>query len=181
MFVLWKTLHLCFQLNLCNTNLLLCINCTFVTQDMNTENRLTPDACALMGDVVLQVSPEFLHCPPAAHTPIIHQEEGFAVVVQIVGVSWLVLNVISGRKAPLQTDNTTVSSQTPHFSRHLPWPQYLGVDKLLSILDHAPRGHSYGDHFFSRWIQSCSTEVSHSFTHTAGNAFSEAPGQNPRP
>lgn len=67
---------------------------------------LTPNACALMGNVVLQTSTKGCLSSPAANTPIIHQEERLAVVVQAAGVAWCVLDVVPSRETPLQTDNT---------------------------------------------------------------------------
>lgn len=62
---------------------------------------LTPDACALMGDVVLQFGPEACFSSSAAHTPIIHQQEGLVVVIQAAGITRCVLDVVLRRKAAL--------------------------------------------------------------------------------
>lgn len=62
---------------------------------------LTPDARALMGDVVLQFGPEARFSSSAADTPIIHQQEGLVVVIQAAGISRRVLDVVFSRKAAL--------------------------------------------------------------------------------
>lgn len=62
---------------------------------------LTPDARALMGDVVLQFGPEARLSSSAADTPIIHQQEGLVVVIQAAGISGRVLDVVFSRKAAL--------------------------------------------------------------------------------
>lgn len=62
---------------------------------------LTPDACALVGDVVLQFGPEPSFSPSASHTPIVHQQEGLVVVVQAARVTRRVLDVVLRRKASL--------------------------------------------------------------------------------
>lgn len=62
---------------------------------------LTPDACALMGDVVLQFGPEARFSSSAADTPIVHQQEGLVVVIQAAGISRRVLDVVLSRKAAL--------------------------------------------------------------------------------
>ena len=64
---------------------------------------LTPDACALVGDVVLQFGPE-ARLSPAPHTPVVHQQEGLVVVVQAAGVAGRVLDVVLSRKAALQEE-----------------------------------------------------------------------------
>lgn len=62
---------------------------------------LTPDACALMGDVVLQFSPEAGFSPSAAHTPIVHQQEDLVVVIQAAGIARRALDIVLSRKAAL--------------------------------------------------------------------------------
>lgn len=47
---------------------------------------LTPDACALVGDVVLKFGPEPRLSSSASHTPIIHQQEGLVVIIEATGV-----------------------------------------------------------------------------------------------
>lgn len=64
---------------------------------------LTPDACALVGDVVLQFGPE-PRLSSASHTPVVHQQEGLVVVVQAAGVPGRVLDVVLSRKAALQEE-----------------------------------------------------------------------------
>lgn len=73
---------------------------------------LTPDACALVGDVVLQFGPEPLVPSSASHAPIINQQEGLVVVVEATGVPGRILDVVLGRKAALQKeeDYCTLSS-----------------------------------------------------------------------
>lgn len=67
----------------------------------NEVSCLTPDARALMGDVVLQFGPEARFSSSAADTPIIHQQEGLVVVIQAAGISRRVLDVVFSRKAAL--------------------------------------------------------------------------------
>lgn len=64
---------------------------------------LTPDASALMGNVVLQTGAEGGLSPPAADAPVVHQEESLAVVVQAEGVAGRVLDVVASRKTALKT------------------------------------------------------------------------------
>ena len=65
----------------------------------------TPDACALMGDVVLQFGSES-SLLPALNTPVVHQQEGLVVVVQATGVLGRVLDVVLSGKAALQEQET---------------------------------------------------------------------------
>lgn len=64
---------------------------------------LTPDARALVGDVVFQFGPEPRLCS-ASHTPVVHQQEGLVVVVQAAGVPGHVLDIVLSRKAALQEE-----------------------------------------------------------------------------
>lgn len=68
-------------------------------------SRLTPDACALMGDVVLQFGPEARFSSSAAHTPVIHQQKGLVVVIQAAGIARRVLDVVLSRKAALHIND----------------------------------------------------------------------------
>lgn len=54
-----------------------------------------------MGDVVLQFGPEAGLSSSAAHTPIVHQQEGLVVVIQAAGITRRVLDVVLSRKAAL--------------------------------------------------------------------------------
>lgn len=72
---------------------------------------LTPNTSALMGNVVLQISTKCYLSSPAANTPIIHQEESLAVVVQWAGVIGCVLDIVTSREAPLQTNTRVNVSQ----------------------------------------------------------------------
>lgn len=63
--------------------------------------RLTPDARALMGDVVLQLGPEARFSSSAAHAPIVHQQEGLVVVIQGAAITRRVLDVVLSWKATL--------------------------------------------------------------------------------
>lgn len=63
---------------------------------------LTPDSCALLGDVVLKFGPEPCLSSPVSHTSIIYQQEGLVVVVQAAGVLEHVIDTVLGRKAALQ-------------------------------------------------------------------------------
>lgn len=70
---------------------------------------LTPNASALMGNVVLQISTKGCLSSSTADTPIIHQKESLAVVVQAAGVTWCVLDIVTSREASLQTQNRGVN------------------------------------------------------------------------
>lgn len=58
-----------------------------------------------MGDVVLQPGPE-PRLSSTSHTPIVHQQEGLVVVVEVVGFLGNVLDVILSRKAALQEEQS---------------------------------------------------------------------------
>lgn len=70
------------------------------------QNLLTPNACALMGNVVLQISLKGCLSTSLTNAAIVHQEEGLAAVVQTVGVMCRVLDVIPSWETSLQTSNT---------------------------------------------------------------------------
>ena len=63
---------------------------------------LTPDASALVGDVVLQAGTEGRLPSSPAHAAIVHQQEGLVVVVQTVGVPGRVLDIVACRETPLE-------------------------------------------------------------------------------
>lgn len=65
---------------------------------------LTPDPCALMGDVVLQFGSETCFSTSAADTPIVYQQECLIVVVQAAGITRRVLDVVLSRKASLHVN-----------------------------------------------------------------------------
>ncbi len=65
---------------------------------------LTPDACALVGDVVLQFGPEPRLSSSASLTSVVHQQESLVVVVQAAGVPRRVLDVVLSRKAALKEE-----------------------------------------------------------------------------
>lgn len=73
---------------------------------------LTIYACALLGDVFLQPGSEICLSTCAAHTPVVHQQEGLVVVVQGAGgvMAWGVQDIVPCRKAPLQKEKTSYSS-----------------------------------------------------------------------
>lgn len=62
---------------------------------------LTPNACALVGDIVLQFGPEARLPSSASNAPIVHQQESLVVVVQAAGVPGRVLDIVLSRKAAL--------------------------------------------------------------------------------
>ena len=67
---------------------------------------LTPDACTLVGDVVLQFGPKACLATSASHTCIIHQQEGLVVVVQAAGVPGCVLDIILCGETALQSEES---------------------------------------------------------------------------
>lgn len=72
---------------------------------------LTPDACALVGDVVLQFGPEARLSSSAPHTPIVHEQERLVVVVQAARVPGRVLDVVLSRKAALNYVHELIQQQ----------------------------------------------------------------------
>lgn len=74
----------------------------------DTKVHLTPDACALMGNVVLQIKLKDCLSAPLANTPIVHQEESLAAVVQTVCIMCCVLDKVTSWETSLQTSNTRI-------------------------------------------------------------------------
>lgn len=58
-----------------------------------------------MGDVVLQFGPEACFSSSAAHTSVVHQQEGLVVVIQAAGITRRVLDVVLSRKAALHIND----------------------------------------------------------------------------
>lgn len=69
-----------------------------------------------MGDVVLQFGPEARLSTSAAHTPIIHQQEGLVVVIQAAGVPGHVLDIILSRETALQNEESRDRLQQAFFN-----------------------------------------------------------------
>lgn len=65
---------------------------------------LTPDAGALVGDVVFHLGPEGRFPSPPAYTPIIHQQEGLVVIIQAARVTGCVLDIIPRRETTLREE-----------------------------------------------------------------------------
>lgn len=133
---------------------------------------LTPDACALVGDVVLQFGPETCLSSSASHTPIVNQQEGLVVIVQAGGVPGCVLNIVLSRKAALNyiQEHREVSIRNPNCKIesyiHFPFALLfasntsehnifnlnteclynLRVDQLLSVVHQAPGSDAQCDH-----------------------------------
>lgn len=156
-----------------------------------TKNHLTPNACALIGNVVLQIRTKSCLAPPLTNCSIVHQKESLIAVVQAIGVMWWVLDIVTSRKTPLQTDTKRLAkllSSCWRFnepdSPHPPveWcTGYLNIDQLLPVVDQTPGGHTNSYDLFLGQSCSCSAMVSHSFTHTTGHTLFETPCQNPGP